>query len=473
MCDLLRSFPQEAAQQLLRRVKTWEPPEAKAAAWTLEEEADAAERDQAAALAHAIELYTKALGYDSACTEAHRGLADLYYEQAALAGEERRRAAQVHYEALLSEHDDGRYAAMLSAPATLDLDSDPPGASVTARRYEPRQRVMLLGEAITLGTTPLQTRLPAGSWLLELRHPAFTDVRLPVMLTRGGHEACRVTLRTSGELGEGNVFIPRGLALLGGDREAYDALPAQRIDVPDFAIAREPVTFREYCTFLDDLHLRDPAEALRRAPREARGAEGIIVVRDEGGYRPVPHLIEGEAARRFPEQDGHFWNVPVMFVDWFDARAYCAWRSRREGAEIRLPTEAEWEKAARGADGRFYPWGDRFDATFCHMKDSRPYLTQPEPVGTFERDESPYGVRSMAGAVREWCADDHGVTSARELEVQPEAETGTAWHESPSRRARGGNLIGDHKWCRAASRTPLLSMVRAAGVGFRVARTLR
>jgi serine/threonine-protein kinase len=106
------------------------------------------------------------------------------------------------------------------------------------------------------------------------------------------------------------------------------------------------------------------------------------------------------------------------------------------------------------------------------MKDSRPYLYQPEPIGGFARDESPYGVLGMAGAVREWCADDHGVASAEALDAEPEPAEGIAWDESPRRRARGGNLMGDHKWCRAASRSPVLALVRAAGLGFRVARSL-
>ena len=85
----------------------------------------------------------------------------------------------------------------------------------------------------------------------------------------------------------------------------------------------------------------------------------------------------------FPIEDGHLWQVPVVLVDWFDAVAYCRWRSDREGTPIRLPTEMEWEKAARGTDGRVFPWGDHFDSTFCLMLSSRPFMPQPEPVGTF------------------------------------------------------------------------------------------
>ncbi len=471
--DAVQRGRAEAARELLRRVKPWDPPEAKRAAWALEEEAEQAEHDEATELARAIELYTKALGYDSACEEAHRGLADLYFDQATKAERERRTAARVHYEALLVEHDDGRYAAVLTAQATLVIESKPPGARVIARPYAPNQRVLVLGEPIDLGPTPSSARLGAGSWLLEMTHPGFGDVRHPLMLRRGTHHTASVTMRARDDIGEDFVFVPRSTVLLGGDAEAYDSLAAQEVLVEDFAIARNPVSFREYCTFLDDVELRDPAEAKRRAPHEIRGGEGLLCIRSEEGWRPAPHLIEGGASTRFPESDGHFWDVPVMFVNWYDARAYCRWRAVRDGVALRLPTEVEWEKAARGADGRFYPWGDRFDPTFCHMKDSRPYFAQPEPLGGFAFDESPYGVRSMAGAVREWCADEHGVAAADELAESPEPPADLPWDASARRRARGGNLVGDYKWCRAATRTPLLALVRAAGVGFRVAKTLK
>ena len=68
--------------------------------------------------------------------------------------------------------------------------------------------------------------------------------------------------------------------------------------------------------------------------------------------------------------------LPVFGVNWHDAVAYCHWRSEQEGRVYRLPTEAEWEKAARGADARFFPWGNRFDATFSKTRDSR----EPGPM---------------------------------------------------------------------------------------------
>ncbi len=184
-------------------------------------------------------------------------------------------------------------------------------------------------------------------------------------------------------------------------------------------------------------------------------------------------LIEGEARKLFPPEQGHLWDVPVALVDWFDAVAYCDWLSERTGCAVRLPTEAEWERAARGVDGRFYPWGDRFDPTFCLMRESRPFAPQPEPVGTFATDESPYGARDMAGGMREWVGDVFGDISAEALRAEPEPTPDTPRGESGMRRVRSGAWMADAKWARSASRgSGMFALSRGTALGFRVAKSL-
>lgn len=93
---------------------------------------------------------------------------------------------------------------------------------------------------------------------------------------------------------------------------------------------------------------------------------------------------------------------PVVLVSIADAHAYAGWLSERTGRIWRLPSELEWEKAARGTDGRYFPWGNRFDPTRLNSHDLGPFATMP--VGSFPDGASPYGALDMAGQVFEWTA---------------------------------------------------------------------
>jgi serine/threonine-protein kinase len=462
------------AKELLRSIRGFEPVERKRPGWALEDRADAAEREQALALAEAIDLYTKALGYDARSTEAHEGLARLYFSRAQQATLQRKSATQLYYETLVTQHDQGAYTQLLRAPSSLSITSNPSGAHVVIERYFEKDRILVPSEERYLGLTPVKNaQIAAGSHLMTLRREGFRDVRCPVFVPRGVCLETQVNLYTDADIGEDFVYVPGGTAILGGDAEAYGSPPREERHVDDFAIARFPVTFREYCAHLDELELLDPGLARRRAPHDLRGSEGMAVFRSaEGRWEPYAQLIEGEARKKFPSEEGHFWRVPVRLIDWFDARAFCRSTSDRVGHRLRLPTESEWEKAARGVDGRFYPWGDQFDPTFCHMRDSRPYPPDAEPVGIFDADESPYGVRDMAGGVREWVADIEGEKTAEALDAEPVPSDGVERGESTSRRVRSGGSGTDHKYCRAASRSTTAALLRGPIVGFRVAKSL-
>jgi formylglycine-generating enzyme required for sulfatase activity/serine/threonine protein kinase len=460
------------ARAALRDVKLWEPVERKRPAWALEARAAALDVEAARALARAIELYAQALGYAPAHAGARAGLADLYWWRAGTAAAQRQEAERVHYEALVREYDDGRLGALLGAEARLTLRSDPPGAEVVARRCVERDRLLAPAEAQALGATPLrEVRLAAGSWLLELRHAGRATARWPLSAVRGEHHEALVRLPAAADVPDGFCLVPAGPVVVGGDAEAQNALPREEVQLGDFLIARFPVTFADYLVFVDDLWAGDRAEGERRLPRDD-GLEGPYCRRDEHG-RWVPRadiLVEGDGRRFCPAE--RVAELPVVGVDWYDARAYCRWRAACDGVAWRLPTEAEWEKAARGADGRAFPWGDGFDPTFCKMRDSRPGLPQPEPVGTFPIDESPYGVRDMAGNVREWTLDVHGELDAAAALAEPEPAPGTAREETRLRALRGGSWGGPALFCRAASRPRSFASVRFPNVGLRLARSL-
>ncbi|MBX3191591.1 MAG: SUMF1/EgtB/PvdO family nonheme iron enzyme [Labilithrix sp.] len=223
------------------------------------------------------------------------------------------------------------------------------------------------------------------------------------------------------------VLVPAGpFAMCAARREVY---------LDAFYVDRTPVTNEQFKVFVD---------ATGYAPT------------DEDAKRFLAHWRNGKIPRG---EERH----PVVYVSWIDARAYAAWAGKR------LPTEAEWEKAARGTDGRKYPWG-RVEPTAAHASFGRRDGGTTR-VGSFPEGVSPYGVLDLAGNVWEWCED-----------VEDEAfyETGpTRNPKSPQAGSksgmlhvmRGGSWMYDAGSLRTYARTGFETRYRFAGGGFRCART--
>ena len=162
--------------------------------------------------------------------------------------------------------------------------------------------------------------------------------------------------------GSDKVDLEHQAGEMGSAKPWYlDEHPQHKFYLPLFYIDRYEVTNAQYKRFIDAVRARPPVYFY---------------------IRSVP-----------PGRD----HLPVTDLNWYDADRYCRWIGKR------LPTEAEWEKAARGIDGREYPWGDAFDPKKANVGDAGPGdLT---PVGAYREGASPYGVMDMAGNVWEWTAD--------------------------------------------------------------------
>jgi toxoflavin biosynthesis protein ToxD len=241
------------------------------------------------------------------------------------------------------------------------------------------------------------------------------------------------------------VFVPEGECVLGTSGAQVLAMlqkedwakewqdkglfqveqPQHTVMLPAFRIAVAPVTTAEYQTFVWETGQKVP-----------KGWDGF----------------------RFPEEKG---DHPVVNVSLQDAKAYCAWLGKTLGDTFRLPTEAEWEKAARGNDGRMYPWGEEFDPWRCNTLESAKNGTVPirsySPAG-----DSPFGCVDMAGNVFEW-------TSSL-LAAYPYSQKVQADQANPNVKyvVRGGAWYYSHKLARCPAREGVMASYISPALGFRV-----
>ncbi len=241
------------------------------------------------------------------------------------------------------------------------------------------------------------------------------------------------------------VEIPSGEFQYGAANVDHAAKP-QRLTLPAFYISRYPITFAQFQSFLDD-----PAGIA-----DARWFEG---------------LAANEQEQQMQEQAFKFTNHPRARVNWYQAMAFCRWLSWRWGSgfdlrkvdewAVRLPTEFEWEKAARGTGGRLYPYGNEFDATKGNTYESDSRIGQTSAVGIFPNGASPDGVEDMSGNVWEWCLSDH---NKPQFDVRKE-KLGT----KNNRVLRGGSWIRDFvDGARAVARLIADPSFRGDGIGFRL-----
>jgi sulfatase modifying factor 1 len=226
------------------------------------------------------------------------------------------------------------------------------------------------------------------------------------------------------------VLIPAGPFIRGTMVGGYDEQPERKIYLDAFSIDRFEVTTYQYQAFITATGHRKAAPPSRYAKNLSR-MSGV--------------------------------NQPVTYVSWEDADEYCRWKGKR------LPTEAEWEKAMRGTDGRLWPWGHDPDYTASNWNSARDGFDVTAPVGSFQRDVSPFRVADGAGNVMEWVADWYAEDAYR----GPTDKSPKGPDHGVFRVLRGGGYTSTGTDIRITSRSRMVPDFRDETIGFRCAASAR
>lgn len=231
--------------------------------------------------------------------------------------------------------------------------------------------------------------------------------------------------------GEGTtlIYIPEGPFIMGND-DIEDETPKRSVVIKSYWIGKCPVTNQQYAVFLQETGYREPSFW----------------------------------------HDSHFNNPlePVIGVSWDDAKEYCNWLTQKTSNKYRLPTEAEWEKAARGEDGRMYPWGNNWNALKANSFEAGAGKTTAVNAYGDREAESIYGCLDMAGNVWEWCADWYHPRYYKDARTEnPEGPK-----EGIHKVVRGGAWNTPLDSVKCSARGSLNSQSLNNNVGFRYVREL-
>ncbi len=243
------------------------------------------------------------------------------------------------------------------------------------------------------------------------------------------------------------ILVPAGTFTMGSEQRAVDERPMHKVYLDAYYIGKYEVTNAEYYEFWKS---QSEDNAPDQTPEHTPES-----------FPHLPHIGDWlTRAERFP-------NHPVVGVSWHDADAYAAWKG------MRLPTEAEWEKAARGYTNRIWPWGSAMEAhaNTAGAKDS--YVNRIAPVGSFPKGKSYYGALDMAGNVWEWTADWYSdvyyayssQAAAKRPKKNPTGPDVGSW-----RVLRGGSWIDALTRCSTTFRFYLYPNLKTSFVGFRLAK---
>jgi eukaryotic-like serine/threonine-protein kinase len=480
--ELLDKRLETLIQSQAVEVNAWDPEEKKLELWGIEDEKERILQRREREDAEQEYLLRAAFTHMPELIEAHEALSHLYRRWHAVAERENDQRIELHAGLGLRRHagvlpdehpDKASHFVYLEGEGSLSISTAPPGAEILLERFDELQRRLQPVSLGRLGRSPIMGRgLAMGSYRLRIRKEGYHEIIYPICIRRLEHWNCieplqlthaSIPLLPLGSLGDDDIYVPAGWFASGGDIVALNGLPPRRLWLDGFIIRRHPVTNREYLAFLNDvLEKKGREEALLFAPKEGDDSEAeSLFPFDDSGTFVLPSESGSEAFKE---------DWPICFVDWICAKAYARWEEERTGKGWRLPTDLEWEKAARGVDGRVYPWGDHFDPSWCCMGDSHEE-SSPSPVDLFPIDESPYGVRGTSGNMSDWTDSLWEPEGAEDTDGKVVLQLSDD-DDDGDRVIRGGYWDDYPRRLRSAGRDDGAVEFRDNYLGFRLARSL-
>lgn len=317
----------------------------------------------------------------------------------------------------------------LKKHTTLSIQTTPAQAEIRLFHYTEQDHRLQEGDCLHVLQSPVEKlSLPTGSYRLHITHPECAPTFFPLLLKPNqdpDRNAVHIDLLTPQSLKAQENYVPAGWFIFGSGDLKLNSLSIEEIWVDGFIAMRFPVRQDSVLQFLN--HLVDHKEdSLIETiiPRHHTHLEGhtppALYIKDAQGYFRLPD--EPDAEGDLLKSD-----YPALATNMAFIKAYAAWKTQQDQLDPtyawRLPTHHEWEKMARGADDRRYPWGNRYAPQWAHTNYSYPH-NHIGPVDAFPIDESPYGIRSLAGCIREFTSQQR--QKDRRFEVK-----GGSWFDPP------------------------------------------
>ncbi len=295
--------------------------------------------------------------------------------------------------------------------------------------------------------------IPVGDYDLNCSASGYVSANKNIHISEDKYTVENIVMTEGADVSVNMVFVKGGSFTMGSNEGDDDEKPPHKVTVSDFNIGKYEVTVGEFKKFMESGSYRTDAEQ-----------EGWSYVWTGTSWEKkngVDYRCDVKGERRIREEDNH----PVIHISWNDADAYCKWLSKSTGKKYRLPTEAEWEYAARGGNrtnGYKYSGSINIEEVAWYWDNSG---KKTHPVGT-EKKPNELGIYDMSGNVWEWCSDRYGAYSSA-AQINP---TGAS---SETRRVlRGGSWFNNYNSCRVSIRVLNDPDLRSVNNGIRVAEDL-